>query len=277
MKEIYKSLSLTAILTTFFSLAGIAQNAWINEIHYDDIVADTNEFIEVAVENPGNYVLSSFSVVLYNGNNGLLYDTKTLDEFTQGASSNGFTLFYYMFPLNGIQNGMPDGLALVYNETVIAGQFLSYEGAFVAVDGPAIGMLSTDILVFESGELEGLSIQLSGTGSAYSAFTWQMPAVETHGQFNNDQEILPVGISELYTRELRACPNPNDGNFRMVNPLEEEVIVTIHTIYGQMVNEFPLIPGDNRIALAEAANGIYIISYISKDGKLRKTERLIIQ
>ena len=103
------------------------------------------------------------------------------------------------------------------------------------------------------------------------------PAAETHGQLNNDQEMLPVGISELYASKLRAYPNPNNGNFKLANPLEEELIVKVHTIYGQLVNEFPLIPGETRTSLSETANGIYIVSYISRDGKFRKTERMIIQ
>ena len=30
-----------------------AQNAWINELHYDNASTDVNEFIEVVIETPG--------------------------------------------------------------------------------------------------------------------------------------------------------------------------------------------------------------------------------
>jgi len=64
-----------------FSVTINAQNAWINEFHYDNAGTDVNESIEIVIENPGSYSLADFSVVLYNGNNGLNYDTKTLDLF----------------------------------------------------------------------------------------------------------------------------------------------------------------------------------------------------
>ena len=44
----------------------------------------------------------------------------------------------------------PDGIALVNASSVVV-QFLSYGGTFTAVNGPANGMLSTDIGVSENG------------------------------------------------------------------------------------------------------------------------------
>ena len=113
MKKNYKSLILLVVLTAFFSFSGISQNAWINEVHYDNASTDVDEFIEVVIQNPGSYTLSNFSVVLYNGSNGSSYDTKTLDLFTVGASSNGYTIYYYNYTVNGgsIQNGAPDDVS----------------------------------------------------------------------------------------------------------------------------------------------------------------------
>ncbi len=166
------------------------QNAWINEIHYDNTGTDANEFIEVIIENAGSYTLANFSVVLYNGNGGASYDTKTLDLFTVGTISGSFSFFYYTYPSNGIQNGSPDGMALAYQGNLIAGQFLSYEGTFTAVGGPANGILSVDIGVAEAGtEPLGNSLQLSGTGTQYNMFAWQPPATATPGALNNGQTL----------------------------------------------------------------------------------------
>jgi PKD repeat protein len=192
MKRIYKSLSLLAIFTALFSLAGLSQNAWINEVHYDNAGTDADEFIEVVIQNPGSYSLVNFSVVLYNGSNGASYDTKTLDIFTVGASSGSYTFYYYNYTVNGfsIQNGAPDGMALVYQGTLIAGQWLSYEGTMTATDGPANGLLSVDIMVAETSTTPaGQSLQLAGTGTGYSGFTWQPPATATPGQLNNGQTL----------------------------------------------------------------------------------------
>ena len=54
------------------------------------------------------------------------------------------------YPSNGIQNGSPDGIALVDASGAVM-QFLSYEGTLTAVGGPADGLTSTDIGVSEGG------------------------------------------------------------------------------------------------------------------------------
>jgi hypothetical protein len=277
MKRIYKNFSFAAIFTALFSLAGFSQNAWINEIHYDNVATDVNEFIEVAIENPGNYTLSLFSVVLYNGNNGESYDTRTLDQYSAGVVSNSFALYYFMYPENGIQNGESDGMALAYDGTLIPGQFLSYEGTLTAVNGPASGLISVDIGVSEIGQPEGLSLQLSGSGSQYSEFAWQPSATATIGELNNGQSLGgPIGIGELNTSDILVYPNPNNGNVRMFNPFAGDVLVSLYSAYGQPVTHIMVKPGDNILSLNDVAKGIYIIRFGDKEGKILKTERMII-
>jgi len=183
---------LTAFIVAFLAMTGLmAQNAWINEIHYDNTGTDADEFIEVIVENAGSYVLSDFAVDLYNGNDGKSYSQKTLSDYTVGAVSGNFTFYYLNYTATGgsIQNGAPDGMSLSYQGTLITGQFLSYEGTMTAADGPANGITSVDIGVSEVNSPVGQSLQLSGTGSQYTAFVWQAPATATMGQLNNDQVL----------------------------------------------------------------------------------------
>jgi hypothetical protein len=52
--------------------------------------------------------------------------------------SNGFGTVFVA--ISGLQNGAPDGLALVNNLGSVI-QFLSYEGFFVTTNGPANGMM----------------------------------------------------------------------------------------------------------------------------------------
>lgn len=174
---------------SFFAFSVKAQNIWLNEFHYDNIGTDEGEFIEIVLENAGSYNLADFAITLYNGNNGGSYDTKTLDQFTAGTVDGDFTIYYYDYPSNGIQNGESDGIAISYQGVLIDGQFLSYEGTLTATDGPANGETSTDIGVSESSTDVGNSLQLSGTGNAYGDFVWQEPAPETEGDLNNDQEF----------------------------------------------------------------------------------------
>jgi hypothetical protein len=94
----------------------------------------------------------------------------------------------------GIQNGPPDGLALVDNTNKVV-QFLSYEGTFTAADGPANGMTSTDIRVSQTGTTSGDSLQLTGTGRVYEDFTWADTAPATPGTVNTGQVFPKVASS----------------------------------------------------------------------------------
>ncbi|HTX89221.1 MAG TPA: hypothetical protein VMC08_09550, partial [Bacteroidales bacterium] len=200
-------------VVAFMSAAGAAaQNIWINEIHYDNAGPDANEIVEVVLENPGNYNLADFSVILYNGNNGASYDTRTLDAFTQGGVVGSFGIFWFDYDAAGgsIQNGSPDGMAVAYQGTLVPGQFLSYEGTFQATDGPASGMMSVDIGVSESSSTPaGSSLQLSGYGTVYPDFAWQNPAPATPGTANNGQTfgggVLPEPGS--YPADFKAQAN----------------------------------------------------------------------
>ena len=166
-------------------------SVFINEIHYDNTGTDAGEAIEVA--GPAGTDLSGWSIVLYNGTGGAVYDTDALTGLVIPNQQNGFGTVTLAYPSNGIQNGSPDGIALVNGTTVV--QFLSYEGTFTAVGGPANGMTSTDIGVSENGtEPLGQSLRLSGTGQFYEDFTWNSPATASFGSVNTGQNF-GTGVS----------------------------------------------------------------------------------
>lgn len=180
------SLGLLAGLMSLVSAApaSAATSVFINEIHYDNTGTDAGEAIEVA--GPAGTDLTGWDIVLYNGSNGEEYDTDALTGTIPDLGS-GFGVVVMNYAANGIQNGAPDGIALVDASDVVV-QFLSYEGTLTAVEGPATGMLSTDIGVDENGsEPLGQSLQLTGTGTMYEDFTWAEPAPSTFGAFNNGQ------------------------------------------------------------------------------------------
>ena len=157
---------------------------FINEIHYDNTGTDAGEAIEVA--GPAGTDLTGWTVVLYNGATGLVYDTDSLAG-TIVDQQNGFGTVSISYPSNGIQNGAPDGIALVDAASSVV-QFLSYEGTLTAIDGPAMGTGSTDIGVAEAGtEPLGQSLQLTGTGAMYGDFTWTAPQTATLAGPNTGQ------------------------------------------------------------------------------------------
>jgi predicted extracellular nuclease len=164
--------------------AAAAISVFVNEIHYDNTGTDAGEAIEIA--GPAGTNLSGWSLVLYNGAGGVVYDTRALSG-TIPDQQAGFGTLSFSYPINGIQNGSPDGIALVNGTTVV--QFLSYEGSFSATDGPANGMSSVDIGVSENGsEPVGRSLRLTGAGQFYEDFTWTGPTLAaTFGAVNTGQ------------------------------------------------------------------------------------------
>ena len=178
-------LSAVVIQQLYFARpAKAAISVFINEIHYDNTGTDANEAIEIA--GPAGTDLTGWSIVLYNGAGGAPYDTDVLSG-TIPDQQAGFGTISLAYPVNGIQNGSPDGIALVDPSSTVV-QFLSYEGTFTAVGGPANGMLSTDIGVSENGtEALGQSLRLTGTGQFYEDFTWNAPATASFGAVNQGQ------------------------------------------------------------------------------------------
>src|SRR5699024_530854 len=116
-------------------------DVFISEIHYDNAGVDTGEAIEV--QAPVGTDLSGWTLVLYNGSGGTTYGTDALPTPVPDA---GVVVVDY--PTNGIQNGSPDGIALVDADGAVV-ELLSYEGELTATDGPAAGLTSTDIGVAE--------------------------------------------------------------------------------------------------------------------------------
>lgn len=159
-------------------------SVWVNELHYDNESTDSNEGIEVA--GPAGTDLSGWSIVAYNGNGGASYSTTNLSGSLADQQGGLGTKF---FAIAGLQNGAPDGIALVNNSGSLV-QFLSYEGSFAATNGPANGTTSTDIGVSETSSTPvGHSLQLTGTGSSYADFTWASTAASSYNALNNSQSF----------------------------------------------------------------------------------------
>jgi len=185
-----------------YAMTSGTPNSWINELHYDNAGTDLNEGVEVVIQNPYSYDLSDFKITLYPSG-GASYGTHTVDSFTEGTTSQGFTLYYKM--ISGLQNGPNDGLALSYNGIMINGQCLSYEGTFTATNGDANGVLSTDIGVSEGSGTITQSLQLTGNGTQYSDFSWSADVTQTWGTLNNaGDQSLPVELTSFTVDNTRA-------------------------------------------------------------------------
>jgi hypothetical protein len=155
--------------------AALPTTPFVSEFHYDNAGTDAGEFVEVTL--PAGTSSDGLAVVLYNGSNGASYATLALPGVT--APATGPVAVSVDAP--GMQNGAPDGVALVQGATVL--DALSYEGSFTATGGPAAGQVLPDIGVSEAGsDPEGLS--LSRRFDAAGNGAWYPPAPHTRGQVN---------------------------------------------------------------------------------------------
>jgi DNA/RNA endonuclease G (NUC1) len=177
-------------------------NVRFTEIHYDNDGTDTGEAIEI--EGPAGGNLTGWQVVLYNQTGGVVYDTKVLTA-TIPNSCSGRGVVVVSYPTNGIQNGPADGFALINSGGQVV-EFLSYEGTLTATNGPALGLLSTDIGVSESGTGSATrSLQRNAAGAWYGPYTSTMgacnpaatppPAIFFSGRLPSDVP-LPVGFQD---------------------------------------------------------------------------------
>jgi hypothetical protein len=175
--------ALISALVLLGTVAGTAsaQAVFINEIHYDNVGVDQDEGVELA--GPAGTNLSAYSVELYNGYDGRRYATIPLSG-TLPDEENGYGARFFAIP--GLQNGAPDGIALIGPLGVE--QAFGYEGTFTAVDGDAAGMSLADIGQFEPPSTPvGRSLQLQGTGTTSSDFEIRGPVVATPGEINTRQ------------------------------------------------------------------------------------------
>ena len=180
-----------AALAAFASAPAFA-DVFINEIHYDNDGTDANERVEIAA--PAGTSLAGWKLALYNGSDGKVYGTINLSGSVPSQCGGYGTL---AFAAAGLQNGTPDGLALVDAGGAVV-QLLSYEGGFTATDGPAAGRAASNIGVSEDvGVTASQSLQLRGTGTRAADFTWAAPSAASFGSCNGGQTFSGGGSGSI--------------------------------------------------------------------------------
>jgi hypothetical protein len=163
--------------------------AWVNEFHYENKGKDENEFVELAVRT--SLDAKDLTLILYNGANGRMYNSLNLDDkdgFSVAESSSSSSYLIYTAFIT-LQNGPADGIALVYkngNRKEVL-DFLSYEGSMRALDGPAKGMVSVDMMLKETDE-SSQQDSLGLTGNKIGDFAWRkLEGYATPGKLNVGQ------------------------------------------------------------------------------------------
>ncbi|MFN2571281.1 MAG: DNA/RNA non-specific endonuclease, partial [Gemmatimonadales bacterium] len=189
-----------------------------SELHYDNTGTDVGESIEL--EGAAGTDLTGWTIVLYDGNGGATYNTQTLGQVIP-ATCGARGVVFLSYPTNGIQNGSPDGMALV-NPSGGVVEFLSYEGTFTATNGPANGILSTDIVASEASSSPiGQSLQRN------AANVWSL-ATSSFGSCNGGGPPPPPASTITFSGRLPSDPPLPVG-------FEDQLFGTLHDGSGATV------------------------------------------
>ena len=170
----------------------------ISEIHYDNAGTDADERIEIT--GPAGTDLTGWTLVRYNGSNNLPYTSPAQLDALSGpipATCGAEGVVVVRFAVDGLQNGAPDGVALV-NAAGEVVEFLSYEGQMTAAGGVAAGRTSTNIGT-QSGTPIGQSLQATGLGG------WAV-APSTFGACNDQPPPPYDGPTTVVISELMGDP-----------------------------------------------------------------------
>jgi len=169
---------------------GSLRTAWLNELvatpQAPPNSTNQNQFLSPYIEialHSSITDLENYKITFYNGETGLSYLTLTLNQFTPGNTSNGLRFYTYTnfaaVPLNQTHGG----IGISYSGSPIDGQFWSYGGVFLGLDGDFTQMWTTEM----GPNKPGKAFALAGSGTNWNNFSWTFNATFTLGGINPDQ------------------------------------------------------------------------------------------
>ena len=223
---------------------------WINEIHYDNEGTDSGEFVEFAA--PAGFDTTGYRFQLINGNNGAPYAGNTFANLTK-TTSGGLDLYVVNRPSNGIQNGAPDGVALLGPGPDVGSQsddtcdmLLSYEGVISNATGICAGVTSTEMDVVQGSSTPvGQSVQLTGTGDGFGDFSW-VAAANTNGTINTGQTYEVPSVASFTAITVAQDLEPEfvafsaDGGTAYATLQENNAVAVIDLATAEVTEVFGL-------------------------------------
>lgn len=225
---------------------------FINELHYDNVNSDSGEAVEVVATQGESF--TGYRVYLYNGSAptaAATYSNSLVPAGNVTSCGGSVRIAKVAYAADGIQNGANDGLALVDPAGKVV-QFLSYEGQIKAASGPAAGLTSQNIPVSESNSTPtGTSLQLRGTGSAVSDFTWAASSAQSFGACNSGQ-LFNGGGGPTDPAPTLLSTTPANGATNV--PVASDLVVTFSE---------PVTVGAGVFSLSCGVSGSVSLSYPS--------------
>jgi hypothetical protein len=153
----------------------------INEVDYDQVGTDAGGFVEIANAGDAAATLDGLALVLVNGDG---------TEYGRQALSGTLAAGGHLAVDLDIQNGAPDGLALIATGGPTLVDALSYEGEIrsATIDGATYDLVEGTALpasVADSNTVDGsLSRIPDGTDTNNAASDWAFTTTVTKGAVN---------------------------------------------------------------------------------------------
>lgn len=196
-----------AFIAAAFAASSASAQLVINEVEYDTPGTDTAEFIELYNRGSGAVNLADYAIVLVNGATNSAYRTITPGAFTVppggyfvicGNTNQVVPCNYQVSPATDfIQNGSPDGVALIHIPTSTLADAISYEGpitqaatlygTFNLVEG------TRTLAMDDGGGLRTIGRVPDGVDTDEAWSDWQV-CEATPGGPNNGQCLPPHGV-----------------------------------------------------------------------------------
>jgi hypothetical protein len=202
-----------------------AQPLLINEVDYDQIGTDNDEFLEILNASASNVNLADYTLYFVNGSGNTVYLTIPLapagiigpGQYLVICSNSvtpapGALIIRFATASNNIQNGAPDGIALVNTATNSLVDSLSYEGAMTAVTLPGVGLVTlvhgTAIPAATADSntiVESLCRVSNGHASGNDLDDWHLLATPTPGAANATGACTPAPLA-INPDPTYGCP-----------------------------------------------------------------------
>ncbi len=174
----------------------------INEVDYDNPGSDAHEFVEIHNPGPDDVALAGLALLLINGDSGAEYDRYALDASAPVLPAGGYLVIgsasllgtlpagaLQITLVGNLQNGAPDGVALVDTVGAQVIDTLSYEGALVSalipeLGGPVTLVEAVPTPVVDNNALGSLARTPNGQDTDVARDDWQYAPVPTPGTSN---------------------------------------------------------------------------------------------
>lgn len=245
------------IITVFLTALSFGQSVSISEINYN---SDASPGVELMGE--GVTDLYGWSLVFYQGTNEKVYLTIPL---AQTLNNN---IIWIDVP--GISDGFPKGAAVALidnNGTVV--EFLSYNGSFVAKNGPVAEANYTS----PSEDIAGNNVIKTPEESLQklvNPIRW-IKQPSTPGFPNSNKSL---GVVKNQIDGFNVYPNPvNNGNISISTKNSLEKYVVIYSILGSVVYE-KTVQSNEIINVKNLNTGLYFIQ-VEEDKKVSVKKILI--